>query len=89
MRIWGEMIPWMGGFQENPMDRGAWQALGHRVTRLAMLEVTECARARLCAPAGDGADIGKAPARGFAAGSSPLPGLHGRSEKGAEPVAGS
>ena len=49
--MWGEMTPWKGGMathssvQESPMDRGAWQALVHSVTRLAMTKVTECARA--------------------------------------------
>ena len=51
LRMWGEMIPWMGGMathssvQENPMDRGAWQTAAHSVTSLPVTGVTEYARA--------------------------------------------
>ena len=81
--------PLDGGLPGEPHGQRSLAGSRPQSHRLAMPEVSECACAQLCAPAGGGANIGKAPARGFAAGSSPLPGLQGRSEKGAEPLAGS
>ena len=96
--MWGEMIPWMGGMathssvQENPMDRGAWQTAVHSVTSLPVTGVTEYARAGSSAYLlGEGLTSGNH-LRMFhgsvGTGLNPLPGIQGRSEKGAEPFAG-